>query len=120
MGLAKTLLGPTFNYFARRYKANVEKELRKFGLRYEDLLDPMGDPDLEEALSRLPQHELDLRNQRLKRAMDLSMKHTHLSKEMQAKQTPFLPYVQDQLQQVRAERKEREALGSDVPYTRAI
>jgi ubiquinol-cytochrome c reductase subunit 7 len=32
--------------------------------------------DVEEALRRLPQDELDLRNQRLKRAMDLSMKHT--------------------------------------------
>jgi hypothetical protein len=33
--------------------------------------------------------ERDLRMQRLKRAMDLSMKHVYLDKDMQAKQTPW-------------------------------
>jgi ubiquinol-cytochrome c reductase subunit 7 len=36
------------------------------GLRYDDLLDDMYDLDIKEALSRLPQQEVDLRNQRLK------------------------------------------------------
>jgi hypothetical protein len=33
------------------------------------------------------------RNARLKRAMDLSMKHEHLPKELQEKQTPFAHYL---------------------------
>lgn len=41
-------------------------------------------------MRRLPQSELDARNQRLKRAMDLSMKHSYLSKEMQVRPSPFL------------------------------
>jgi hypothetical protein len=33
------------------------------------------------------------RNARLKRALDLSMKHEHLPKELQEKQTPFAHYL---------------------------
>ncbi|CAM6051843.1 unnamed protein product, partial [Sphagnum compactum] len=68
------------------------------GLRYDDLLDDMYDLDIKEALSQLPQQEVDLHNQRLKRAMDYSCKHIYLPKALQAKQTPFLPYLQDTLQ----------------------
>ena len=50
--------------------------------------------DVDEALKRLPQDEVDARNQRLKRAMDLSLKHEYLSKSLQAVQTPYLSYVQ--------------------------
>ena len=49
--------------------------------------------DVDEALKRLPQEEVDARNQRLKRAMDLSLKHVSLEKEMQEKQTPYLSYI---------------------------
>ncbi len=49
--------------------------------------------DVDEALKRLPQEEVDARNQRLKRAMDLSLKHVSLEKDMQARQTPYLSYV---------------------------
>ena len=49
--------------------------------------------DVDEALRRLPQEEVDARNQRLKRAMDLSLKHVDLEKDMQARQTPYLSYV---------------------------
>jgi hypothetical protein len=53
------------------------------GLRYDDLLDDMYDLDIKEALSRLPQQEVDLRNQRLKRALDYSGKHTYMPKALQ-------------------------------------
>ena len=52
-----------------------------------------------EALRRLPQELTDARLQRLKRATDLSMKHIYLSPELQAKQTPFEPYLQVSLTQ---------------------
>lgn len=53
------------------------------GLRYDDLYDPLFSLDVKEALDRLPEEVVQARNQRLKRCMDLSMKHSYLSKEMQ-------------------------------------
>lgn len=53
------------------------------GLRYDDLYDPMYDLDINEALNRLPREIVDARNQRLKRAMDLSLKHTYLPEDLQ-------------------------------------
>ena len=45
----------------------------------------MYDLDVAEALKRLPQSVKDDRNQRLKRAIDLSMKHTYLPKDLQVR-----------------------------------
>lgn len=53
------------------------------GLRYDDLYDPYYDLDVKEALNRLPREIVDARNQRLKRAMDLSMKHEYLPEDLQ-------------------------------------
>lgn len=55
----------------------------KLGLRYDDLYDPYYDLDIKEALKRLPREIVDARNQRLKRAMDLSMKHEYLPEDLQ-------------------------------------
>jgi len=52
-------------------------------LRYDDLFDPKEHLDIKEALERLPQEVIDARNQRLKRAMDLSMKHEYLPDDLQ-------------------------------------
>lgn len=43
----------------------------------------MYDLDIKEALNRLPREIVDARNQRLKRAMDLSMKHEYLPEDLQ-------------------------------------
>ena len=48
---------------------------------------------MDEALKRLPQEVVDARNQRLKRASDISMKHSELPKEVQKLQTPFEFYM---------------------------
>lgn len=58
----------------------------KQGLRYDDLYDPMYDLDVKEALNRLPREIVDARNQRLLRAMDLSMKHQYLPEDLQVLQ----------------------------------
>lgn len=50
--------------------------------------------DVAEALRRLPQEEQDLRNQRLKRAHDCSLKKAYLEKAVQAEQTPFKFYLE--------------------------
>lgn len=57
--------------------------LIELGLRYDDLYDPMYDLDIKEALNRLPRPVIDARNQRHKRAMDLSMKHLYLPEDLQ-------------------------------------
>ena len=49
--------------------------------------------DVAEALRRLPPDTIVSRNQRLKRAMDLSLKHETLPKELRDKQTPFEHYL---------------------------
>jgi len=43
----------------------------------------MEDLDIKEALNRLPREIVDARNQRLKRAIDLSMKHEYLPEDLQ-------------------------------------
>ncbi len=50
--------------------------------------------DVAEALRRLPPEVLQARDARLRRAIDLDMKHDHLHGELLAKQTPDLPYLQ--------------------------
>ena len=54
--------------------------------------------DVDEALKRLPQDVLDARNQRLKRAHDLNMKHSELPKDLQQLQTPYSFYLKDALE----------------------
>lgn len=114
------LFDPLIARFAPAYQAAVGKELKKYGLRLEDLYDPENDLDVEEALERLPQEAIDARNQRLKRAMDLSVKHSALPQDMQDKQTPFAFYLQDTLKQIEAENNERELLDSSRPNERHI
>ena len=114
------LFEPWVKSASTAYRATVGAELRKYGLRYDDLLDEGQDLDVGEALKRLSQEERDMRAQRLKRAMDLSMKHTYLSAEEQAKQTPFDFYLTPVVERVKAERAERAALGAGQPYNRQI
>lgn len=51
------------------------------GLRKDDLLNEEDLPELREAVRRLPEDEQNLRMFRIKRALDLSMKHQLLPKE---------------------------------------
>lgn len=114
------LLEPLAALVAPRYQAAVGAELKRYGLRYEDLYDPQLDLDVDEALRRLPASAVDARNQRLKRASDISMKHSELPAEMQAAQTPFAEYAEETLALVRAERAERAEIGTGLPYERHL
>ena len=49
--------------------------------------------DIDEAIHRLPQDVVDARTQRLKRAVDCSLKKSYLSKEIQDMQTPYSWYL---------------------------
>ncbi|KAK8961885.1 hypothetical protein KSP40_PGU001136 [Platanthera guangdongensis] len=77
------LVNPRRNPLAAVHQRVISKRLRNYGLRYDDLYDPYYELDIKEALNRLPREIVDARNQRLKRAMDLSMKHQYLPEEMQ-------------------------------------
>ena len=114
------LLEPLAAWAARAYRAAVAREVTKYGLRYDDLYDPMLNQDVGAALERLPQDVVDARNQRLKRAMDLSLKRDYLPEPVKALQTPYAHYVKDALLAVEAENEERAALGTGKPYDRQI
>jgi len=117
--LLKVFEGP-LSAMSKYYRSAVGAELSKYGLRYDDLLDETANLDVKEALDRLSQEERDMRQQRLKRAMDLSMKHIYLDEETRKKQTPFDHYLSPTLAEVEAEKAEKVALGSDVAYNRQI
>ncbi|XP_077210243.1 cytochrome b-c1 complex subunit 7-2, mitochondrial-like [Tasmannia lanceolata] len=118
--MSSFLLNPSRNWFAKQHCKAVSKRLRKYGLRWDDLYDPKEDLDIKEALDRLPREIVDARHQRLKRAMDLSMKHEYLPEDLQALQTPFRSYLQDMFALVKRENAEREALGALPLYQRTI
>ena len=114
------LLEPLASWAAKRYRAAVGSQLVKYGLRYDDLYDPLLNQDVGAALDRLPLEEVDARNQRLKRAMDLSLKRDYLSPEMQGAQTPFMFYAKDAIATIEAENAEKAALGTGKSYDRQI
>ncbi|XVE98573.1 hypothetical protein REPUB_Repub03eG0117600 [Reevesia pubescens] len=116
----QSFLDPKKNWLAALHMKSITRRLRHYGLRYDDLYDPYYDLDIKEALNRLPREIVDARNQRLKRAMDLSMKHEYLPEDLQKMQTPFRSYLQDMLALVKKERAEREALGALPLYQRTI
>ncbi|CAM8976345.1 hypothetical protein QQ045_001131 [Rhodiola kirilowii] len=120
MSLLWSFLDPKKNWLTAMHMKSVSNRLRRYGLRYDDLYDPMYDLDIKEALNRLPRPIIDARNQRHKRAMDLSMKHLYLPEDLQAMQTPFRSYLQEMLTLVKRERAEREALGALPLYQRSF
>ncbi|KAJ6406274.1 hypothetical protein OIU84_009907, partial [Salix udensis] len=93
----QSFVDPRKNWLAKQHMKTLSSRLRRYGLRYDDLYDPYYELDIKEALSRLPREIVDARNQRLKRAMDLSMKHEYLPDDLQAMQTPFRSYLQEML-----------------------
>eukprot|EP01025_Chloroclados_australasicus_P026085 TRINITY_DN2591_c1_g1_i1.p3 TRINITY_DN2591_c1_g1~~TRINITY_DN2591_c1_g1_i1.p3 ORF type:complete len:144 (-),score=10.86 TRINITY_DN2591_c1_g1_i1:225-656(-) len=90
--------------------------LKKYGLRADDMFDPLADADIAEALHRLPNEVVMARNQRLKRAIDLSLKNDQLPYHLQDLQTPLNFYLQPMLIRVKYERDERMALGVPMHY----
>ncbi|KAI3358584.1 hypothetical protein L3Q82_015005, partial [Scortum barcoo] len=78
----------------------------KLGLMRDDTINE--DPDVKEALRRLPEAYYNERMFRVKRAMDLSMKQQILPKEQWTKYEEDVHYLQPYLEEVIRERKERE------------
>jgi hypothetical protein len=84
------LLGQAVKLFADGYAGIVASELKKYGLRHQDVL--VVTKDVVETLDRMPKAELDMRNKRLKRAADLSLKHTYLPYDLQEAHDPWADY----------------------------
>lgn len=89
------------------YRASVGDELRRYGLRYDDLLNEH-DPETQKAISQLSPHEVEMRNKRLKRAMDTDIKRTYLSEDIQKAEDPWNPYLRTRIEELRKERLERQ------------
>mmetsp|Transcript_24256 Transcript_24256/g.61376 ORF Transcript_24256/g.61376 Transcript_24256/m.61376 type:complete len:103 (-) Transcript_24256:138-446(-) len=79
-------------FCAKWYQDATAKELRKYGLKYQDILNEWH-PDVQTAIARLSPEELSNRNKRIKRAIDLSLKHSELSKEAQESYDPYHEYL---------------------------
>uniref|UniRef100_A0A6U0U149 Cytochrome b-c1 complex subunit 7 n=1 Tax=Polytomella parva TaxID=51329 RepID=A0A6U0U149_9CHLO len=107
-----------FGPVIRALEVQEGKKLAQYGLRIDDLHDPLNDEDVAEALRRLPDDVLIARNCRLRRASDLSTKKVKIAPELEALQTPSERYLREILSEVRAERKERAELGASIYYTR--
>ncbi|KPP76901.1 cytochrome b-c1 complex subunit 7-like [Scleropages formosus] len=78
----------------------------KIGLMRDDTL--LEDEDVKEAIRRLPEKVYNDRVFRIKRALDLSMKHQILPKEQWTKYEEDVRYLEPYLKEVIRERKERE------------
>ncbi|XP_061520982.1 cytochrome b-c1 complex subunit 7 isoform X1 [Phycodurus eques] len=78
----------------------------KIGLMRDDTIHE--DDDVKEALRRLPENVYNDRMFRIKRALDLSMKHQILPKDQWKKYEEDEPYLMPYLDEVIRERKERE------------
>lgn len=89
------------------YRASVTSELRKYGLRYDDLLNEFDD-DVQQALKELPKEEVEMRNKRLKRALDLDMKSTYLSEDLQKQVDVWNPYLSKRVDLLKTKRLERQ------------
>lgn len=93
---------------ARAYQASVGAELRRYGLRYDDLLNE-SDPQVMAAIAKLSPEEVEMRNKRLKRAIDLDVKKTYLPEEVQKAEAVWDPYLR-----VRVEAEKKKVLERQV------
>lgn len=92
---------------ARAYQASVGTELRRYGLRYDDLLNEYDD-EVKQALARLSPEEVEMRNKRLKRAIDLDVKKTFLPEDVQAQEDIWNPYLRSRVDHLKQKTIERQ------------
>ncbi|XP_022788101.1 cytochrome b-c1 complex subunit 7-like [Stylophora pistillata] len=105
-------LGRELSFTGRIWKAFHEWYIyacgyRQLGLRRGDLLNE-DDPDVKEAVKRLSPEDFNLRQFRIKRALDLTMKHSILPKEHWTTSEEDTMYIQPLIDQVKKERIERQ------------
>lgn len=92
---------------ARAYQGAVSTELRRYGLRYDDLLIE-DDDEVKQALSKLSPEEMEMRNKRLKRAIDLDVKKTYLPEDLQAQEDVWNPYLTNRINALKEKKMEKQ------------
>merc|ERR1712139_64742 len=92
---------PVLDVAANMYARMLGTQLKKYGLRFEDI--HVETPQVQEAVRRLPPQEQEERSMRIRRAADLSFKKTYLPESMQAQHEPFKVYMMPTLKQVEQE-----------------
>ena len=107
-GLSAAFTSPLL-FAATVYQASVHQSLKKYGLQYEDII-IAEHPDYQTALKYIPHDEYVGRQRRIRRAIDISLKHEYLPAEIQALQTPGKVYMAEEMEKARKRREEREWL----------
>mmetsp|Transcript_24804 Transcript_24804/g.22526 ORF Transcript_24804/g.22526 Transcript_24804/m.22526 type:complete len:105 (-) Transcript_24804:51-365(-) len=102
-----SLFKGVINFAANAYRNSLRKSLAEYGLKYEDIL--VENDEVLKALSRLDPQALKEREMRIKRAFDLSAKKKVIPVELQVGD-PLSFYLKPHLDEIEAERKEREIL----------
>jgi len=97
------------NFMIKFQRDKVFGELRKYGLRYEDVLIHENE-DYQKALKYVSEEEYQNRLRRIVRAQQLSLTHSELPKELQAIQEPEKEYLGELMEEFRKLREEREKL----------
>eukprot|EP01040_Poterioochromonas_malhamensis_P004589 gene4590-4920_t len=92
------------NVAARLYQRSLAKNLKEYGLKYEDLL--IETPAVERALSRIPAEVRIERERRIKRAIDASAKKKTLPEELQ-NYDPFESYLREHVEIAKLEETEK-------------
>eukprot|EP00160_Parvularia_atlantis_P016528 Unigene5284_Nuclearia_a/m.16229 Unigene5284_Nuclearia_a/g.16229 ORF Unigene5284_Nuclearia_a/g.16229 Unigene5284_Nuclearia_a/m.16229 type:complete len:125 (+) Unigene5284_Nuclearia_a:48-422(+) len=87
---------------------------RQYGLKYDDIL-MEENPEMQEALRRLPSQLAYERHFRHKYAFQLSVTKAILPKEQQTPEDQDVPYLQDAWNEVLLEKAERDAFDHPKP-----
>merc|ERR1719199_1355893 len=95
------LLTPVLDFAANTYAGMLGTQLKKYGLRFEDIY--CETPEVMEAVSRISPAEQEARSMRIRRAVDLSFKRTYLPEEMQDAHQPFQVYLTPAIKQIEKE-----------------
>lgn len=77
------------------------------GLRYDDLLLET-DPEVAKAVAQLSPLELELRNKRLKRAIDINMKKTALPDDIAKDVDVWNPYIRRRIDVLKQQKLEQQ------------
>ncbi|XP_021915744.1 cytochrome b-c1 complex subunit 7-like [Zootermopsis nevadensis] len=104
--MAVSSKAPGFSIALRKWAYNLSG-FNKYGLHHDDCYDE-ADPDVKEALRRLPEHLVDERNFRIIRAMQLSLQKIILPKEEWVKFEEDNKYLQPYIEEAARERQEKE------------
>ncbi|XP_059480923.1 cytochrome b-c1 complex subunit 7-like [Neocloeon triangulifer] len=112
--MANCRLTAYFNKFPglKKWAYNLSG-FNKYGLHKDDVLDE-SNPDVVEALRRLPEHLKDERTFRIVRAMQLSLQKAYLPQEEWTKFEEDKKYLQPYLQEVIQERLEKEEWNKNI------